>query len=190
MLELSNGMILYHGSYTPITKIDLNKCLAGKDFGKGFYLTASLKQAQNFVHLSVRRAVLNRLVPFDRNYGYVTLFRYIDGPFVRPLYFESANIDWLHYVAGNRDSSIFPDIVQQYSKYNVIGGKIANDQTTATLQAYVDAVNGIPGDPRVDKLTIEALLPNRLENQFCFKTEEALDALVYMESERYEFNGK
>lgn len=42
MLELKEGMLLYHGSYTEVSKIDLSKCIAGKDFGKGFYTTSSL----------------------------------------------------------------------------------------------------------------------------------------------------
>ena len=39
-MKLKDGMILYHGSYTPVQNIDLTKCAAGKDFGKGFYVTA------------------------------------------------------------------------------------------------------------------------------------------------------
>ena len=34
---LKDGMLLYHGSYAPIDKIDLSMCASGKDFGKGFY---------------------------------------------------------------------------------------------------------------------------------------------------------
>lgn len=33
-------MILYHGSNVPIDVIDLSKSRPGKDFGKGFYLSA------------------------------------------------------------------------------------------------------------------------------------------------------
>ena len=32
-------MKVYHGSYTAIEKIDLNRCEVGKDFGRGFYVT-------------------------------------------------------------------------------------------------------------------------------------------------------
>lgn len=40
MLELSDGMLLYHGSYCEVKTPDLAKCAAFKDFGKGFYLTS------------------------------------------------------------------------------------------------------------------------------------------------------
>ena len=49
-------MLLYHGSYTEISTVDLSKCKPGKDFGRGFYLTASFEQAQNFVPLSIKKA--------------------------------------------------------------------------------------------------------------------------------------
>ena len=32
MLTLTNGMLLYHGSFTQVSEIDLNKCKQGKDF--------------------------------------------------------------------------------------------------------------------------------------------------------------
>jgi len=32
-------MKVYHGSYTAIDEIDLNRCEVGKDFGQGFYVT-------------------------------------------------------------------------------------------------------------------------------------------------------
>ncbi len=38
-------MRLYHGSNTHIDEIDLAKSKPNKDFGKGFYLSASYQQA-------------------------------------------------------------------------------------------------------------------------------------------------
>ena len=48
MQKLSDGMLLYHGSYMVVDTPDLAKCAARKDFGKGFYLTTSRKQAEAF----------------------------------------------------------------------------------------------------------------------------------------------
>lgn len=39
-------MKLYHGSNISIEKIDLTKSKVGKDFGKGFYLSADREQAE------------------------------------------------------------------------------------------------------------------------------------------------
>ena len=63
MLTLTDGMLLYHGSFTQVSQIDLDKCKAGKDFGRGFYVTSSYKQAQNFVPLSVNKQVKEGKLP-------------------------------------------------------------------------------------------------------------------------------
>ncbi|MDD6497976.1 MAG: DUF3990 domain-containing protein [Solobacterium sp.] len=44
MIELIDGMYLYHGSYTAVEYIDLPKMRERLDFGKGFYLTSSYEQ--------------------------------------------------------------------------------------------------------------------------------------------------
>lgn len=49
MIELQDGILLYHGSYIGIPEIDLNRCFGGLDFGRGFYLTSSYEQAYNYV---------------------------------------------------------------------------------------------------------------------------------------------
>ncbi len=52
-MKLKDGMLLFHGSYTPVEKIDLERCAKGKDFGRGFYLTSDLNQARNFIRSSI-----------------------------------------------------------------------------------------------------------------------------------------
>ena len=44
MLEVKDGLILYHGSYCEVKEPDLAKCAKRKDFGRGFYLTTQLNQ--------------------------------------------------------------------------------------------------------------------------------------------------
>ena len=58
MIELQDGMLLYHGSYVGIPKIDLQCCFGGLDFGRGFYLTSSYEQAYHYVQLSVKKAII------------------------------------------------------------------------------------------------------------------------------------
>jgi len=40
-------MKVYHGSDVKIETIDLSKCRIGTDFGRGFYVTKILKQAED-----------------------------------------------------------------------------------------------------------------------------------------------
>lgn len=44
-------MILYHGTNIEIIDIDLLKSKPNKDFGRGFYLTESLSQAQDMTRI-------------------------------------------------------------------------------------------------------------------------------------------
>jgi hypothetical protein len=39
-------MIVYHGSDTLVSVIDLQKCKPNRDFGRGFYVTKLLSQAE------------------------------------------------------------------------------------------------------------------------------------------------
>ena len=67
-----------------------------------------------------------------------------------------------------------------------IGGKIADDQTARTLQIYISGEGaGEPGTPKADKETIEKLLPNRLKDQFCFRTQDVVEHLEFIRSDRY-----
>ena len=74
------------------------------------------------------------------------------------------------------------------SKYDVIIGKIADDATNATLVAYIAGAFGELGSKEADEFCIRRLLPNKLKNQYCFKTREALECLDFMEGEKVWLN--
>ena len=44
-------MKLYHGTNTDFNHIDIDKSKPNKDFGRGFYLSADYKQAQNMANI-------------------------------------------------------------------------------------------------------------------------------------------
>ena len=48
-------MILYHGSNIEIQKIDLSKSRPNKDFGKAFYLSKEMQQAEEMATFTVDR---------------------------------------------------------------------------------------------------------------------------------------
>lgn len=75
MQNLSDGMLLYHGSYMVVDTPDLAKCAEKKDFGKGFYLTTSKKQAENFIRPSIKKAIAQGLIPENQRFGYVSVFK-------------------------------------------------------------------------------------------------------------------
>ena len=187
MIRLTNGLTLYHASYTEIPIIDLDKCSSGLDFGKGFYLTSSFEQAYGYVPGSVRKAIrLGRVQSdFQMADGVINIYKYHADPSLLIHYFEEADLDWLHFIASNRDRTLFPRLLEKYVSTDIVGGKVANDNTARTINAYLDGVLGTPGTTEADDFTIRALLPNRLQDQFCFRTMDSVAALEYVRSERY-----
>jgi hypothetical protein len=67
----------------------------------------------------------------------------------------------------------------------IIGGKVADDQTAITLNNYVAGTYGVPGTEKADRTTIELLETERLKDQFCFRTIDAILSLQFVRSERY-----
>ena len=55
MLDLKDGLVLYHGSYCEVKDPDLAKCAKRKDFGQEFYLTTSKEQAESFLRTSIAK---------------------------------------------------------------------------------------------------------------------------------------
>lgn len=79
---------------------------------------------------------------------------------------------------------MFSRLVQDSENYDIIAGKVANDNTNATITAYMAGVFGEVGTESADDICISLLLPERLQNQYCFRTEKALRCLTFVESEQ------
>lgn len=69
-------------------------------------------------------------------------------------------------------------------KKAALSGKIANDNTNATIAAYMALAYGEIGTKSADDMCISLLLPERLQDQFCFRTDTALESVVFVESEQ------
>ena len=101
-MKLRDGQLLYHGSYTGVTRIDLSMGSAGKDFGKGFYLTTDEKQARRFIRPSIRKAIRQGKISANQDYGFVSVFCYRENCPIASYVFETADALWLQFVALNR----------------------------------------------------------------------------------------
>lgn len=190
MLKLTDGMLLYHGSFVEISKVDLEKCKQGKDFGRGFYVTSSYEQARSFVPLSIKKQIIEGNLPDDYSTGYISIFRFHLTHDINIHTFPDADKSWLHFVASNRRKNLFPSVCNLYAGFDIIGGKIANDRTARTLQLYTSGGYGVPGSQEADDIAIMTLLPNRLEDQFCFCNEKAIQTLEFVRSDTYDINHK
>ena len=155
-MTLQDGTLLYHGSYTAIDKIDLSRCATGKDFGKGFYLTADKEQAKRFI-----------------------LFEFDDAT-KEWLWFISLNR------RARLAKDLVPLIDKRLLDSDVIIGKIANDTTNPVITTYLNGLYGPIDREASATTAINMLLPNRLKLQYCFLTEKAIACLKLAEVVRYD----
>ena len=186
--ELTNGTVLYHGSYCKVQKADLNHCKRFKDFGQGFYLTTDKNQAENFALLSSRRAIAAGKIDPSQNYGIVSIFQYQNNEDLKIKIFPEADTDWLHCVVGHRKPNMFNTEITKLETFDVIGGKIADDDTNAAILAYMAETFGPAGSTQADNICISLLLPDRLKDQYCFRSFKALGSLQWIKEEKIWMN--
>jgi hypothetical protein len=155
-------MKVYHGSYTEIEKIDLNRCEVGKDFGQGFYVTKLHKQAETW---AIRKGKPKQTT------GIITEFDFDeDIPEVmelKVLKFEDYDEKWLDFVVLNRKNK---SKKQQAHDYYIIEGPVADDRITEQIQDYIDGI--ISKEKFLNDLIY---LPS---HQICFCTIQSLQALT------------
>ncbi len=190
-MTLRDGMTLYHGSYTAIESIDLGRCAAGKDFGKGFYLTADEEQARRFIQTSLRKAQSIGAAPQGQSHGFVSSFTYRapQNP-LRLFEFPDANEEWLWFVSLNRRANLAKQLLPMVNPLlfdsDVIVGKIANDTTNPVITTYLNGLYGPIESSESAQTAIKMLLPNRLKLQYCFLTSSAIKCLEPTGVARYD----
>ena len=184
MQQLEKGMILYHGSYCIVENPDLQKCAMYKDFGRGFYLTTSKERAKSFAKISAAKAKARGSISGKEEFAYISYFKITDTAELKFYEFQTADADWLHCIVAHRKNDAFMEVHKEMQKYDVISGKIANDNTNTTIVAYIGNVFGTMGSDQADKMCISLLIPERLKDQFCFRSDKAISRLQFIKSEK------
>lgn len=189
-MNLRDGMVLHHGSYAPIESIDLARCAAGKDFGKGFYLTADADQARRFIKTSLRKAINTNEAAPGQAYGFVSSFVFRKPQGALDVFeFSDANEEWLWFVSLNRRSRLAKQLAPKVSSSllgsDIVVGKIANDTTNPVITTYLNGLYGPIENNASAHTAISLLLPDRLKLQYCFLTQRAVDCLEPLEVKRY-----
>ncbi|GAB6011276.1 DUF3990 domain-containing protein [Viscerimonas tarda] len=165
-------MKVYHGSYTKINKIDLEKCEIGKDFGRGFYVTKFRKQADIWA---------KRKGQSHKNDGFVTEFDFNENGFTyfhfKVLRFSEYNGEWLDFVAMNRN----PRAAQPTHDYDIVEGPVADDKISTEINNY------LAGRITRDKF-LEMLIHGEISHQICFCTGRSLQMLDYVDNRQTDIN--
>lgn len=155
-------MILYHGSSVVVQNPRLLKNQRELDFGRGFYTTSDLEQASKWA-----KRTANRL---HQPNGYVTVYTISDEKLaeLKILLFEKPDIRWLQFVSANRQGLFIEQV------WDLIIGPVANDQTMPVIDLYLDGMYS-------EEEAIKRLLPQKLKDQYTFKSKKALNLLQYQE---------
>ncbi|WP_455667483.1 DUF3990 domain-containing protein [Phocaeicola sp.] len=129
-------MILYHGTNIDFDIIDLLKSKPNKDFGRGFYLTESLAQAQDMAQTKTDQLEC----------GSPTVIKYeldeqcfSDGSLSVKRFMEYSE-EWAEFILANRNN---PNSECVHS-YDVVIGPIADDRVGVQLWKYDNQLIDLP----------------------------------------------
>ena len=166
---------LYHGTVSEIIRVDVSKGRGNKDFGKGFYMAVTKKQAVGMMHKKYREAVRRSR---NKNSADFTEYLYqitIDTEFLGTLRvkcFTTADESWLDFVLMCREQGGVPH------DYDVVIGPTADDDTMLCLKAYWDGLYGRVGSADAKRILLDNLEPENLGVQYYVGRQEIADALI------------
>jgi hypothetical protein len=159
----------------------LSKYRKRNDFGQGFYVTTDKNQAEKFVKTASRKAG-SRL-----SFGFVNVYALpaIDDLVIHE--FPAIDEDWLHCVCTHRRAEDKTEDNHIWQKYDIIAGKIANDDTMTVINIYLSGGYGEYGTAEAVATAIRLLKPERLKDQVVLRTMRVISALCYDQSLEVKF---
>lgn len=151
-------MILFHGTNIAFDSIDLSKCRPNKDFGRDFYLTSIESQA---IEMAQRRCNFN-----DGGSPIVQKYEWDENTNdLQALLFEGISVEWAEFIVKNRDRK-----QQESHSYDIVIGPIADDGVVYQINRYLQHIITL-------KQLVKEMKYKKLNNQYCFCTEKAIQHL-------------
>lgn len=155
-------MIVYHGSSEIVMRPDVQHSYRELDFGKGFYVTTNLEQAERWAR---RKADL-----MHKDQAYVNVYEMSnDTAKLRVKTFADDLLEWIDFVCDCRDGKI------NYMSFDIISGKVANDKVYRVVDLYH---TGIWDKERA----IQEIKVYPEYDQIAFITQESIDNLLVFKS--------
>ncbi len=166
---------LYHGTASVIQRVNVRLGQDRKDFGKGFYMAVSKKQAIGMMHKKYREAVRRSRgkrdnvfteklyeIKLDRNqYSYLKI-----------KIFHVADIEWLDFVLLCREMGGVPH------NYDMVIGPTADDNTAFCLKAYWDGLYGKIGSNAAKGILLNNLETENLGVQYYIGKQKVAEQLI------------
>jgi len=167
--------ILYHGTVSEISRVDVNAGRSRKDFGKGFYMSVTKKQAIGMMHKkhreAIRRNVNKSHVSFQEHLYEIEL----DVQIMENLnikIFRSADIEWLDFILMCRNKGGMPH------DYDMVVGATADDDTALCLKVYEEGAYGEKGSDQAKQILLRNLEVENLGVQYYIGKQEVADAVI------------
>ncbi len=129
-------MILFHGSNVDIDAIDLLKSKPNKDFGRGFYLTESLSQAEDMARTKTDQLGAGSPIVMRYELDECCL---TDGT-LSVKRFAGYSEEWACFILANRNNPTSGCV----HDYDVVIGPIANDRVGVQLWKYDNQLIDLP----------------------------------------------
>ena len=155
-------MIVYHGSLDIVKQPDVLHSYRPLDFGRGFYVTTVLEQAERWARRKAdlfgkETAVINKYDMLEdyRNLSVKT--------------FDEDLMDWIDFVCSCRDGNT------DYQQYDLIIGKVADDKVFRVVDMYH---TGIWDKERA----LKEIRVYQTYDQLAFMSQNAIDRLLAFRS--------
>lgn len=155
-------MEIYHGSNISVIRPLVQAGRRDLDFGRGFYVTRLVSQAQKWAVLVASRK--------DKNpQGVVNVYELAEECLSSQSFiyknFPLYDMEWLEFVVACRQG-------RDMTNYDIVEGGVANDQVIDTVEDYE---NGrITAAQALDQLRYAK--PN---NQICFRNQQVIDKYIH-----------
>lgn len=154
-------MELYHGSIKVVERPTITSDSDVYDFGRGFYVTASLQKARMWMQMRMQETLAEE--------GYINTYEFDEKAMdsLNCLIFKSASMRWLNFVMDNRTNRDYTH------NYDIVVGPVASDNDA--YKQLVDVEEGI----LFKSSTLKKIRSFRLMDQYPFHTPRALEALQF-----------
>lgn len=167
--------ILYHGTAYEITQVDVSLGRSRKDFGRGFYMAVTKKQAIGMMHKKYREVIRRSRGKREDDFLEQLYEIKLDETLLRELnikIFEAADLEWLDFVLMCREKGGVPH------GYDMVIGPTADDDTAFCLRAYWDGLYGEAGSITAKETLLQNLEPENLGIQYFIGKQVVADKLI------------
>lgn len=175
MSYLNLKQVLYHGTISKIDKINVNLGRGNKDFGKGFYMAVTKKQAIGMMHKKYREAIRRNRHKKSVDFSERLYEIHLDVEYAKKLnnkLFLRADEEWLEFILMCRENTTIPH------NYDLVIGPTADDDTMLCLKAYWDGLYGRIGSSDAKRILLNNLEPENLGIQYYIGKQEIADKII------------